>query len=61
MELPPYGWIDENKQGKGIIFDMAQEIGVRSGMPFTHKVYPFARMLKLLKAGKVDILSSQIV
>jgi len=59
MDLPPYGWKDETGQFRGIIYDMAQEMAVRSGLRFVHKIYPFNRMLKLLKAGKIDILSSQ--
>jgi len=59
MELPPYGWVDEKGEKKGIIFEMTQEIGIRSGLPFEHNIYPFNRMLKMLRAGKIDILSSQ--
>ena len=59
MKLPPYGWVDKNKKGKGIIYDMTQEMAIRAGIPFSHKVYPFNRMLEMLKIGKVDILSSQ--
>ncbi|MEA3333218.1 MAG: transporter substrate-binding domain-containing protein, partial [Pseudomonadota bacterium] len=59
MNLPPYGWI--NKQGKkqGIIYELGQEIGSRSGMPFTNKMYPFKRLLLMLKNGELDLISSQ--
>lgn len=59
MDLPPYGWIAETGDKKGIIFDMAQEMGERSGLPFEHRIYPFNRMLKMLRDGKIDLLSSQ--
>lgn len=59
MDLPPYGWIDEQGQPKGIIYELTEEIGKRSGLPYTHKIKPFSRMLLELKHGKVDLLSSQ--
>jgi len=59
MDLPPYGWVDEQGKPHGIIYELTEEIGKRSGLPYTHKIRPFSRMLLELKAGKVDLLSSQ--
>ena len=59
MDLPPYGWIDEQGKKQGIIYEMEQEIGLRSGMPFTNEIYPFNRLLRMLKKGKLDLISSQ--
>ncbi len=59
MDLPPYGW--QNKEGKnqGIIYELNEEIGIRSGMKYTNTILPFNRMLKMLKNGKIDLISSQ--
>lgn len=59
MDLVPYGWEGQDSQRRGIIYELNNEIGVRLGVPFTNNIYPFKRMLKLLKAGKLDIVSSQ--
>ena len=59
MKLPPYGWIDKDKKRHGLIFELGQEIGIRSGLPFTNKILPFNRMLSMLKNEEIDILSSQ--
>lgn len=59
MDLPPYGWEDKRGIKHGIIFEMNEEIGKRSKVSFENKIYPFKRMLKLLKSGKIDIISSQ--
>lgn len=59
MDLPPYGWIDKEGKKHGIIYEMSQKIGVKSGMPFTHEIYPFNRLLQMLKNGELDIISSQ--
>lgn len=59
MELPPYGWVDDKGNPHGIIYELTEEIGKRSGLPYTHKIRPFPRMLSELKLKKVDLLSSQ--
>ena len=59
MKLPPYGGIDKDKKRHGLVFEISQEIGIRSGLPFTNEILPFNRMLSMLKNGKIDILSSQ--
>lgn len=58
MDLPPYGWVDEQGKPHGIIYELTEEIGKRSGLAYTHKIRPFSRMLLELKYGKVDLLSS---
>ena len=59
MLLPPYGWVDENNLPQGLIFEMNDEIGKRSHLPYTNTVLPFNRMLKMLKDGQLDLVSSQ--
>lgn len=59
MQLPPYGWIDNNGKPHGIIYELTEEIAKRLGVPYTHKIRPFSRMLYELKIGNVDLLSSQ--
>ncbi len=59
MELLPYGWKDAQGKNHGLVYEMNQEIGIRSGIPFTNKILPFTRMLVMLKNGKLDLLSSQ--
>ncbi|MEH6446344.1 MAG: transporter substrate-binding domain-containing protein, partial [Oceanospirillaceae bacterium] len=59
MDLIPYGWEDKHNQKHGIIYELNHEIGLRLDIPFTNKIYPFKRMLKLLKSAKIDVVSSQ--
>ena len=59
MDLPPYGWIDEYGEKRGIIYTMNQEIGSRSGMRFSNEIVPFSRMLYMLREGQIDLVSSQ--
>lgn len=59
MDLAPYGWIDEYGKPHGIVYELTEEIGKRSGLAYTHKIRPFSRMLLELKTGSVDLLSSQ--
>ncbi|NRD75245.1 transporter substrate-binding domain-containing protein [Shewanella sp. VB17] len=59
MDLPPYGWIDENGEKKGILYDMHQELGIRYGSSFQNSILPFSRMLYLLRIGRIDLISSQ--
>ena len=59
MDLPPYGWEDSNHEKHGIIYEMNQEIGIRSGLSFTNVILPHNRMYHLLKSGEIDLISSQ--
>lgn len=59
MDLPPYGWKERGNEKKGIIFEMNEQIGVRSGLKFTNDILPFSRMLLLLEKGQLDLISSQ--
>lgn len=59
MDLPPYGWQDQQGVKHGIIYEMNQEIGLRSGMRFSNEIYPFKRMLLMLENGELDLISSQ--
>lgn len=59
MDLRPYGWEDEHGKKHGIIYEMNSEIAKRMNVSFTNRIYPFKRMLKLLKDGELDIVSSQ--
>jgi ABC-type amino acid transport substrate-binding protein len=59
MDLPPYGWEDSQHDKHGIIYELNQEIGIRSGFSFTNKILPHNRMYQMLKNGKIDLISSQ--
>jgi ABC-type amino acid transport substrate-binding protein len=59
MGLIPYGWKDGSNNKHGIIYELNHEIGVRLDIPFTNNIYPFKRMLKMLKDGDLDLISSQ--
>ena len=59
MDLPPYGWKDSQHEKHGIIHELNQEIGIRSGFSFSNKILPHNRMYQMLKNGKLDLISSQ--
>ena len=59
MDLPPYGWEDSQHVKHGIIYELNQEIGIRSGLKFTNVILPINRMYHLLKNGEIDLISSQ--
>jgi ABC-type amino acid transport substrate-binding protein len=59
MELPPYGWIDEQGRRRGAYFELGEMIGTRAGLPYENEIMPFGRMLQSLKDGRVDLASSQ--
>lgn len=59
MDLPPYGWIDGQGNRQGMVYDLHQELGRRSGSTFSNEILPFSRQLRMLKCGKLDLLSSQ--
>lgn len=59
MDLIPYGWKDRSSQKHGIIYELNHEIGARLKIPFTNNIYPFKRMLQMLKSGQLDVISSQ--
>lgn len=59
MDLPPYGWQDKAGKKHGIIYELNEEIGKRSGMKYSNIIVPFKRMLFLLETNKIDIVSSQ--
>lgn len=58
MQLPPYGWIDKQGIKHGVIYDMNEEIGRRSGLAYENQILPFARMIEKLKTGEIDLISS---
>ena len=59
MDLAPYGWEDSHHEKHGIIYELNQEIGIRSGLSFTNVIIPHNRMYHLLKNGEIDLISSQ--
>ncbi len=59
MELPPYGWKNSKEEKFGIIYEMNEQIGKRSGMKYSNEILPFNRMLQMLKKGEIDLISSQ--
>lgn len=59
MHLLPYGWTDDLDQKHGVIYELHQEIGKRSGLTFSNEIIPFARMVSMLKAGELDLITCQ--
>ena len=59
MDLPPYGWETIGGKKRGIIYEMNEQIGIRSGLKYTNQILPFSRMLMLLRKGEIDLVSSQ--
>jgi ABC-type amino acid transport substrate-binding protein len=59
LDLPPYGWKNADGSCHGIVYQMHQEIGERTGLRFTNEIVPFARMLDMLKNGQLDMVTSQ--
>lgn len=59
MDLPPYGWTDQQGEKHGIIYELNQEIAAKSGLPFDNQIIPFNRMFKMLSDGELDFISSQ--
>jgi len=56
MALVPYGWKDEQGGKHGLVYELNQDIGIRSGMEFTNEIYPLNRLLVMLKDGNLDML-----
>lgn len=59
MDLAPYGGTHPNGKKFGIVYQLHQEIGKRSGLAFTNEIYPFPRMVDMLKHGELDLLTAQ--
>lgn len=59
MDLPPWGFHGLKGECMGVVYEMNEEIGRRSGMRYTNELLPFARMLEMLKHGELDMISSQ--
>ncbi len=59
MDLPPYGWTDQQGEKHGIIYELNQEIAAKTGLPFDNQIIPFNRMFKMLSDGELDFISSQ--
>ncbi|NND48665.1 MAG: transporter substrate-binding domain-containing protein [Rhizobiales bacterium] len=59
MLLPPWGQTDNQGRNSGVIYELNEEIGRRSGLHFTNEILPFGRMIENLKQGRLDLVSSQ--
>lgn len=59
FDLPPWGWEDQDGSRHGIIFDLHQDIAVRTGLRFMHSMYPFSRVVEMLRKGELDMISGQ--
>ncbi|MDQ7835680.1 MAG: transporter substrate-binding domain-containing protein [Humidesulfovibrio sp.] len=57
--LPPWGWVDQDGSPHGIIYELHQNIAERTGLPFTHGMYPFVRLSEMLRYGELDFISGQ--
>lgn len=57
--LPPYGAVDGRGHKWGLLYELNQKLGKRSGMAFSNELYPYPRMIEMLACGKLDAISSQ--
>lgn len=55
LDLMPYGFIDSKKKTVGVLFDLGSKIAEEAGFSFSNEIYPFARILKMMEDGRVDI------
>lgn len=55
-ELPPYVYLDENKQPKGIFIDKLDRVKNETGMQINILVLPWARAMSEVKNGHIDAL-----
>lgn len=56
LELPPFGWVDPERGSRGITYDLNQEIGRRSGLPYRNQVAPAARLLESMVHGRTHFV-----
>ena len=54
LGFPPFG-IDEKGQHSGIYYDFANQIVSNAGYSFNNQVIPYARIVKSLKFGHIDL------
>jgi polar amino acid transport system substrate-binding protein len=55
-ELPPYVYLDENKQPKGIFIDMLGKVQNETSIQINILVLPWARAMNEVKNGHIDAL-----
>lgn len=57
--FPPYSWLDENRQMRGILIDVLEEaIQNRMQVTLEHQGYPWVRAQMLVKKNKADAFVS---
>lgn len=59
MELPPYGWINNEGERCGIVYQLNEQLAKRYGTHYFNEIIPFSRMYEMLKSGQIDLISSQ--
>ncbi|PIK13783.1 transporter substrate-binding domain-containing protein [Halobacteriovorax sp. JY17] len=55
FDVPPYSYINEKGDLDGVVYKLCKKIEERSGLKFTYTLVPYARAIKLLKDGEVDL------
>jgi len=55
LEVMPYGFEDSQKKTAGILYDLTCKIAEEAGLPYTNRLYPFARMIRMMTDGETDI------
>lgn len=58
MELPIYGFIDEEGRNSGVFYDFLTEVATRSGLTFENSIMPYLRTIGYLKSGDINMLIS---
>lgn len=56
IESLPFGYINDNGQPTGIMYEIGNRIAEEAGMPFVNIIVPYARMVYELEQGKCDIV-----
>lgn len=54
VHLPPWGYYDEQRRAKGILYEIANAIAEDLGMPYRNQVLPAARLLRDLDKNMID-------
>jgi ABC-type amino acid transport substrate-binding protein len=55
LQIMPYGFIDRQDKTVGILYDLTCKIAEEAGFPYTNKLYPFMRIVQMMKNGSADI------
>ena len=55
FDVPPFSYINKKGELDGLVYKLCKKIEKESGMIFSYTLVPYARAVKLLKNGEVDL------